>query len=107
VREKNFFPFSSGLFFFFFFIRKEKKRKRGEKRSILAPLFSPIWGFSSFFFILFFGFARMCRLFYPREEIPADPSSTLGLGCIYYLGCAVGVRLVVAEKEREEGPRLR
>jgi amino acid transporter len=70
VREKNFFPFSSGLFFFFFFIRKEKKRKRGEKRSILAPLFSPIWGFSSFFFILFFGFARMCRLFYPREENP-------------------------------------
>lgn len=99
--RRIFFLFLPGSFFFLH-PEGEKTEERGQKkRSILAPLFSPIWVFFYFLALL-----ECVASFIREKKIPADPSSTLGLGCIYYLGCAVGVQLAVAEKEREEGPRL-
>jgi hypothetical protein len=100
--RRIFFLFLPG-FFFFFFTRKEKKRKRGEKKREASLLLSFL-RFGVFILFIFFYFLALleCVASFIREKkIPADPSSTLGLGCIYYLGCAVGVRLAVAENKRE------
>ncbi len=68
-REEFFSFFFRAFFFLLLHPEGEKTEERGKKEHLGSSLFSDL-GFFLFFYFLFFGFARMCRLFYPREENP-------------------------------------